>query len=155
MAGLKQRVARTRRSLLTKPCLSLLSPRRIPRHSPTWFSRERWPQLGALLLCFGVACVSGQSDLGTPAELARERLRAEDCTLGLSAYRQRLQLPPHASVVVTGRSNETLSSEEQERRATEFALRCQGMIGVVRRSIVRCWLDSADATSFTTCNDRF
>lgn len=114
----------------------------------------RW--LGALILLSGsLACVSGGSDLGTPAELARQRLQADDCSMALAAYRQRLQLPPNASVVVSNRSNEPLPLPEQDRLAAEFALRCQGMIGVARRAIVRCWLDSADATSFSACNDRF
>jgi hypothetical protein len=109
----------------------------------------------ALLLCFSAACVTGGGELGPPAELARQRLRADDCTLGLSVYQQRLQLPPNASVVVSNATSEPLPPQEQERRAGEFALRCQGLIGTARRAIVRCWLDSADATAFVACNDRF
>lgn len=155
MAVPRRRVARARRSLLTKPCLFSSSLRRIPRKDQTWLRDWPWPSAAALLLCLSAACVSGQSELGTPAELARERLRASDCTLGLSAYQQRLQLPPHASVVVSNRSSEALPAAEQERLASEFALRCQGLIGVARRAIVRCWIDSADATAFAACNERF
>ena len=86
----------------------------------------------------------------------KEKLRGEDCDIGLALYRQRLELPPHAGVVVTGRPVPPMPPEEQERLATEFAAACHySMMNRVQRAITRCWTDSNDAVSFRKCNDRF
>jgi len=102
-----------------------------------------------------LSCATTGSDLSQPAELAKESLRSEDCPLAMAAYRQRLQLPPNAGVVVSNRSPAPLPVEEQETRAALFGLQCQGQVGKARRAILRCWLDALDASSFLACNDRF
>lgn len=86
----------------------------------------------------------------------KEKLRGEDCDIGLALYRQRLELPPHAGIVVSNRPEPPLPPEEQERLATEFAGTCHyTMAGQVQRAITRCWTDSTDAVSFRKCNERF
>jgi hypothetical protein len=100
-------------------------------------------------------CATTGSDLSQPAELAKESLRADDCPLATLAYRQRLQLPPNAGVVVSHRSPAPRSVEEQETRAALFSMQCQGQVGKARRAILRCWLDALDESSFLACNDRF
>lgn len=85
-----------------------------------------------------------------------DKLRIEDCELGLAVYRQLLTRPAYAGVVVTGRTPEAPSPEAQEQAATLFAGQCHYQLaGKVRRTIVRCWTDSADTTTFRSCNDRF
>ena len=101
------------------------------------------------------ACATTSNDLSQPAQLAQERLKADDCPLALAAYRQRLQQPPNAGVVVSPRNAAPPSPEEQEVYAASFAMQCQARVGQARRAILRCWLDASDATSFLACNDRF
>jgi len=110
---------------------------------------------GVALGCALAGCATTTSDLSQPAELAKESLRSDDCPLAEAAYRQRLQLPPNAGVVVSNRSPAALPVEEQERRAAFFSVQCQSQVGKARRAILRCWLDAPDATSFLSCNERF
>lgn len=85
-----------------------------------------------------------------------DKLRIEDCELGLALYRQLLTRPAYAGVVVTGRPPETPSPEAQEQAAALFAGQCHYQLaGKVRRTIVHCWTDSLDFTTFRSCNDRF
>lgn len=112
--------------------------------------------LGSIALVCGLAaCATTSGDLSQPTELAKETLRSDDCPLAVAAFRQRLQLPPNAGVVVSNRSPEPLSEQEQETRAALFSLQCQAKVGTARRALLRCWLDALDATSFMACNDRF
>lgn len=103
----------------------------------------------------GFGCGGPSQDLSRPQELARERLQPDDCAVALAAYRQRLQLPPHAGVVVSNRDTQVISSAEQDQLAAAFALECQTLVGHARRAILRCWIDSTDATLFRGCNNRF
>lgn len=88
------------------------------------------------------------------AELSRQMLELADCDLGLLAYRQRLALPLNASVIVSNQTT-VLSEEEQANRAMAFNFECGRLVGKSRRSVVRCWLDSTDASTFVACNGRF
>lgn len=108
------------------------------------------------LLLFAGACAAEADGIRRQPVPPADRLRSEDCSLGIAAYRSLLERPPNAGVVVTGRPSPLPSPEEQERAVAEFAGQCHyNLVGQARRLIVRCWLDSADASSFRRCNDRF
>jgi hypothetical protein len=101
---------------------------------------------------FLVGCTDLRKDPVPPAD----KLRKEDCELAVAVYRQLLQRPAYAGVVITGRTPEPLSPEAQEQAATLFAGQCHYQLaGNARRTIVRCWTDSADVMTFRRCNEKF
>ena len=83
-------------------------------------------------------------------------LRQSDCDIGLTAYRQLLQLPAYAGILITGKQPEAPSPEAQEQAAAEFLGVCHyKLAGNVRRPIIRCWADSPDVTTFRRCSEKF
>ena len=100
-------------------------------------------------------CVSDPNVRRNPVPSA-EKLRAADCPAALATYRQLLQLPPRAGMVVTSRSAPVRSAEEQDRAAQAFATACSTtLVDKVRRAILRCWGDAPDSESFQSCSQRF
>lgn len=109
-----------------------------------------------LVLWIGAGCIEETAIVRRQPVPSLDKLRLEDCELGIAAYRQLLQRPPHAGVVVTGRPPAIPSAEEQELAVIEFSSLCQRqLVGQARRAIVRCWTDAADTVSFRRCNERF
>jgi hypothetical protein len=108
------------------------------------------------LVVLGLLVVSCIGDVRKQPVPPADKLKLQDCELGIAVYRELLQRPAYAGVVVTGRVPEAPSPEAQEQAATLFAGECHYQLaGRVRRTIVRCWSDSLDVTTFRRCNEKF
>lgn len=84
-----------------------------------------------------------------------ERLLTADCSTGSDLLAHRLTLPRQAGRVVSARLTIRTETEQQAERDA-FTLFCaQKLVGQARRNMLRCWIDSQDAESFLSCNDRF
>lgn len=109
----------------------------------------------ALLFCTFLVAACGGTLHRQPVPPA-DKLRVEDCEVGLAAYRRLLELPAHSGTVITGRPAPVASPEEQEQAAAQFAGQCHYQLaGQVRRTIVACWTDSSDLVTFRRCNEKF
>jgi hypothetical protein len=111
-----------------------------------------------LLTLLGLApsCTAGDQAIVRRPVPPMDKLRTDDCPEAIETYRQLLALPSHAAVVITGRPVPPPPLFAQEQALLAFSQRCQGeLAGQARRAIVSCWHDSADASSFRACNDRF